>query len=88
MFAVADARSIVTVSNGIAGYIKMLPWTMEKEVAPPHGHGYNMLFCDGHVMMVKRSDYLYPPRTASNWNADHQPHSEAWAPAGLWTGQN
>jgi prepilin-type processing-associated H-X9-DG protein/prepilin-type N-terminal cleavage/methylation domain-containing protein len=88
MYAVADARSIATVSNGIAGYIKMLPWTMDKEEAPPHGLGYNILFCDGHVVWVRRSDYLYPPRTAANWNSDDQPHPEAWAPVSMWAIQN
>jgi len=54
------------------------------ETAPPHGKGYNMLFCDGHVAFVNRRDYLYPPRTARHWNRDNQPHSEAWAPPYYW----
>jgi prepilin-type processing-associated H-X9-DG protein len=87
MYAVADARSQI-VGQGIAGSVKMLPWTFDNEAAPPHGLGYNILFCDGHVVFVKRSDYLYPPRTASNWNSDHQPHPEAWAPVSLWAVQN
>jgi prepilin-type N-terminal cleavage/methylation domain-containing protein/prepilin-type processing-associated H-X9-DG protein len=87
MYAVADARSR-TAGQEIAGLIKMLPWTMDNEAAPPHGPGYNLLFCDGHVVWVRRSDYLYPPRTASNWNSDHQPHPEAWAPMSLWAVQN
>jgi hypothetical protein len=32
---------------------------------------------------VKRSDYLFPPRTARNWNRDNQPHEEVWAPRNL-----
>jgi hypothetical protein len=43
----------------------------------------NMLFCDGHVALLKRSDYWYPPRSASNWNSDHQPHPETRAPVNL-----
>lgn len=87
MYAVADARSR-TAEPGIAGQIKITPWSLADEVAPPHEHGYNILFCDGHVALVKRSDYLYPPRTASNWNCDNQPHPEAWAPMNLWAIQN
>lgn len=87
MYAVADARSII-VGQRIAGSVKMSPWTWDNEAAPPHGLGYNLLFCDGHVAWVKRSDYLYPPRTASNWNSDNQPHPEAWAPVSMWAIQN
>lgn len=94
MYAVADARS-VTEGKGIVGSIKMSPWASScynylgnNEAAAPHGQGYNILFCDGHVTLVKRKDYLYPPRTASNWNSDNQPHPEAWAPVSLWAVQN
>jgi prepilin-type processing-associated H-X9-DG protein len=54
------------------------------EKAPLHGPRYYILFADGHVALVKRSDYLYPPRTARNWNLDNQPHPEAWAPRSEW----
>lgn len=89
MYAVADARPEI-LTNGPAGLIKMLPWAMDtatREGPPPHGTGYNIAFCDGHVSWVRRSDYLYPPRTAVNWNSDHQQHSEAWAPASMWAVQ-
>ncbi len=91
MYAIPDARSEV-VSNGIAGNIKMDPWSYSavgvSEAPPPHAQGYNILFCDTHVSLVKRRDYLYPPRSAINWNCDHQPHPEAWAPASFWAVQN
>ena len=87
MYAVADARC-KTAGEGIAGCIKMGPWSFEPEAAPPHAQGYNMLFCDGHVALVKRRDYLYPPRSAANWNSDNQPHPEAWAPVSAWAVQN
>ena len=84
MYAVADARSEIA-GRGIAGGIKMSAWSFNcygyfenVEAAPPHGQACNILFCDGHVVLVKRSDYLFPPRTASNWNSDNQPHPEAW----------
>jgi prepilin-type N-terminal cleavage/methylation domain-containing protein/prepilin-type processing-associated H-X9-DG protein len=89
MYAVADARSRV-YGAGMAGYVKMLAWSFNDpaEAAPVHGPGYNLLFCDGHVAYVKRNDYLYPPRSAVNWNVDHQPHPEAWLPRNEWTVQN
>ncbi|HWI59066.1 MAG TPA: hypothetical protein VNZ22_17705, partial [Bacillota bacterium] len=54
------------------------------ELDPPHEQGYNLLFCDGHVTLVKRNDYLLPSRTARNWNRDNLPHEEAWAPRSEW----
>jgi prepilin-type processing-associated H-X9-DG protein len=58
------------------------------ETDPPHGPGYNVLHVDGHVALVKRSDYLYPPRTAQHWNRDNQAHPEAWAPKSQWVIQD
>ncbi|HEV2329861.1 MAG TPA: hypothetical protein VGY56_13845 [Verrucomicrobiae bacterium] len=89
MYAVPDARSQI-VSNGIAGAIKVVPWSYANinEAPAPHAQGYNILFCDGHVSLVMRRDYLYPPRTAINWNCGHQPHPETWAPVSLWAVQN
>jgi hypothetical protein len=46
-----------------------------------------MLFCDGHVLLVKQKDYFFPRRTAHNWNRDNQPHPEAWAPTDEWAVQ-
>ncbi len=94
MYAVADARC-EAVGQGIAGVIKMSLWSFTAysyfsggEAAPPHGQGYNILFCDGHVVFVKRRDYLYPPQSAPHWNCDRQPHQDTWAPASLWAVQN
>jgi prepilin-type N-terminal cleavage/methylation domain-containing protein/prepilin-type processing-associated H-X9-DG protein len=86
MYAVADARCR-TPTQGIAGCIKMEPWLFVRESAPPHGQAYNILCCDGHVALVKRTDYLFPPRSAANWNSDHQRHEETWAPPSLWAVQ-
>ncbi len=58
-----------------------------REASPPHEQGYNMLYCDGHVTLVKRNDYLFPPRTARHWNRDNQSHEEAWAPRNEWAVQ-
>ena len=95
MYAFGDARS-VRVGQNIAGAIKMSPWIFSAhtylgdgaEAPAPHAGGYNMLFCDGHASLIKRSDYLYPPRGASHWNNDNQPHPEAWAPTNFWAVQN
>jgi len=100
MYAVADSRwcryNHHNGENGLMGHWDMSPWKYEyhltnptrtvihKETAPPHGQGYNILFCDGHVVLVNRSDYLYPPRCAPHWNRDHQAHPEAWAPTNYW----
>jgi prepilin-type N-terminal cleavage/methylation domain-containing protein/prepilin-type processing-associated H-X9-DG protein len=94
MYAVADART-EAFEQTIAGCIKMSPWAFDShsyfsgaEVAPAHKQGYNIAFCDGHVVWVRRRDYLYPPRCASHWNSDNEPHPEAWAPQSLWAVPN
>ena len=92
MYAVADARTVAR-GNVVRGQMRMTPWRLafgrrEVEMAPPHGEGYNLLFVDSHVAVIKRSDYLFPPRTAHHWNRDNQPHPEAWAPRDQWTVQN
>ena len=101
MYAVADSRperieppvrerrGLVT---GNSGNVKMQLFGLgfgrnSKETPPPHGQGYNILFCDGHVVLVLRCNYLYPPRTAHNWNRDNQPHPETWAPTNQWAVQ-
>ncbi len=91
MYAVADTRPVqYENSKGFLGAVEMKPWQLlpfGTEAQPPHGEGYNLLFADGHVGLVKRRDYLYPPRTAQNWNRDHQPHPELWS-ASEWVIQN
>jgi len=89
MYAVADARSRV-YGAGMAGYVKMLAWSFNDpaEATLVHGQSYNILCCDGHVAGVKRNDYLYPPRSAVNWNIDHQAHPEAWMARDEWAVQN
>ena len=88
MYTVADARPI-RLKPGIGGDPRMNPYRLDlnEDTASPHGQGYNILFADGHVTLVKRNDYLYPPRTAPHWNRDNQPHPEAWAPRSSWVVQ-
>jgi prepilin-type processing-associated H-X9-DG protein len=80
--------------TGFNGPMEMQPFqsplftSKVTEAKPPHADGYNLLFVDGHVQLVKRRDYLFPPRTAPNWNRDHQPHPELWSPTNEWAVQN
>jgi prepilin-type N-terminal cleavage/methylation domain-containing protein/prepilin-type processing-associated H-X9-DG protein len=97
MYAVADARAFwLKQLGGFGGRPVMQPWRLaptgfafpKPEPSPPHAQGFNMLFVDGHVDLVKRKDYLYPPRSAPNWNRDNQPHPEEWSPSSEWAVQN
>jgi prepilin-type processing-associated H-X9-DG protein len=97
MYAVADARPFWDQkAGGFIGRQAMEPWLLlpsllnaqYTEGNPPHARGYNMLFTDAHVDLVKRKDYLYPPRNAHNWNRDNQPHPEEWSPTSEWAVQD
>jgi prepilin-type processing-associated H-X9-DG protein len=97
MYAVADSRPMkYENTEGFYGRIEMQPWKLLPsalgakiiEAPAPHGEGYNLLFADGHVNLEKRKDYLYPPRTAKNWNRDHKPHPELWSPKSEWAVRN
>jgi prepilin-type processing-associated H-X9-DG protein len=91
MYTVADSRPIRSDQpDAIEGDIKMQIYGFAEklqESAPSHSQGYNVLFGDGHVALLKRRDYLYPPRSAQHWNRDNQPHPETWAPADQWAVQ-
>ncbi len=72
-YTVADARAGHGKHTIGGGYLAMQPWSWRwpfplygVEDAPPHSGGYNVLFADSHVSLVKRRDLLYPPRTAHN----------------------
>jgi prepilin-type N-terminal cleavage/methylation domain-containing protein/prepilin-type processing-associated H-X9-DG protein len=96
MYAIGDTRPVRTsLDSKFVGRMEMQPWrpleiviNSGTEAAPPHREAYNLLFADGHVASVKRRDYLFPPRTAQNWNRDHQPHPELWSPTNEWVIQN
>jgi len=76
MFAIADARAAGSLDQP---YIWMPNWEVqgERELLR-HGKGFNFLFCDGHVLLVSRHDFLDPRSTAQNWNNDDLPHRENW----------
>jgi prepilin-type N-terminal cleavage/methylation domain-containing protein len=88
MYIVADARPF-GVARGISGSLKMELYRFSglKETPPPHRQGYNIALGDGRVILVKRGDYLYPPRCASHWNRDNLPHPETWNPVEQWAVQ-
>lgn len=93
MYAVGDSRPMRNENQtGFFGAVTMRPWQLtspgEIEAKPPHGGGYNLLFTDGHVELVKRRDYLFPPSAAQHWNRDHQSHPEWWAPMSDWAVQH
>ncbi len=72
MYVVADAGAYrYAGADGMIGRPAMEAWLgpggtqgflFGGETAPPHSQGYNILFGDEHVSLVKRSDYLFPRR--------------------------
>ena len=98
MYAIADSRPgfypPATTANLYGGLVLMQPWALyyglpdvlhsNYELPPPHAFGYQIVFVDGHVQSVKKTDYLYPPRSAMYWNSDHQFHQIDWAPMNAW----
>ena len=91
MYAVADVRPTRSDDpKRLRGNLKMEIYVFSEslgEAAPPHSEGYNVLFADGHVALIKRRYYLYPPRSAHQWNRDNQPHPESWKPTDQWAVQ-
>lgn len=43
-----------------------------------HGNGFNFLYCDGHVGLVRRTYFSNRTKSWQNWNNDHEPHQETW----------
>ncbi len=95
MFTIADSRTFRNevgpygLVEPLHGLMQMQPFfSYHEETAPLHGKGYNVLFADGHAGLVKRKDYLNPPRAARHWNRDNQAHPEFWRAASQWAEQN
>ena len=82
MFAIADARirqpdSEYSNGSGIV-WMPMNFRTTGEILLFRHGKGFNFLFCDVHVELVKREYFMNQTNSWRNWNNDHQPHPETW----------
>jgi prepilin-type processing-associated H-X9-DG protein/prepilin-type N-terminal cleavage/methylation domain-containing protein len=81
MFAIADTK-VLKLPNQLYtfSYMPALGWgTGDQETAiNRHGSGFNFLFVDGHVQLVKRTYYNNETNSSGNWNSDNQPHPETW----------
>ncbi|HLH53628.1 MAG TPA: type II secretion system protein [Verrucomicrobiae bacterium] len=89
MFAMADARLIPFSTNSastssstwVGAVFMYVGETNSESFHPlPHGKSYNVLYCDGHVNLIKTPGFVDPSVTAVNYNNDHQPHRELWPP--------
>jgi prepilin-type processing-associated H-X9-DG protein len=84
MFAISDSRvGRPDASGSFSGADFMvfgLPQRPQDEIKTPrHANRYNVLACDGHVVVVARNVLLDPRKSGQNWNNDHQPHPELWS---------
>jgi prepilin-type N-terminal cleavage/methylation domain-containing protein/prepilin-type processing-associated H-X9-DG protein len=81
MYAIADARILEEQAAASFGGAPVM-WNERGYYEAPgsglgrHAKGYNIVFCDGHVELVKRRDLTNAVRTAPFFNIDHEPHSE------------
>ena len=81
-FVVTFAGGTAAISSDTVGY-PFMPVEFGGGIAPElqlfrHSKGFNFLFCDGHVTLVKRRDFSNPTNSWQNWNNDHEPHRETW----------
>jgi len=77
MFAIGDARWLLPATGGF-WYMGMLTKQRKDGQLYRHGHGFNVVYCDGHANLVTRSNFFEPSLSWQNWNIDHQPHKESW----------
>jgi prepilin-type N-terminal cleavage/methylation domain-containing protein len=82
MFAITDSRigdprGILRDNRWI--FLNYMTWgPIPGFDTPRHSSGYNVVCCDGHVVLVKAGNWLNPRKTGQNWNNDHEPHLETW----------
>jgi prepilin-type processing-associated H-X9-DG protein len=87
MVAIADSRVILKLPQGIPLY-SWFDWlycglapgdkSPYEVTSPRHPGGVNVVFCDGHVVVMSRQVLFDYRKSASSWNNDHQPHPEFW----------
>jgi prepilin-type processing-associated H-X9-DG protein len=86
MYAVTDSRIYLNLAipAGWAGLDFMVCGLPAGDNNPQeiraarHGKGYNVVACDGHVVLVERGVLFDPRKSWQNWNNDHEPHPEFW----------
>jgi len=83
MFAIADARirqpdRVYPAGSGIVWMPMNFRNTTGEILLFRHGRGFNFLFCDVHVELVKRDYFMNQTNSWRNWNNDHEPHPETW----------
>jgi len=89
LYAFADARVftniISTTEYDPYGVLGFDPYGVPEVVlvefkGEPHSAGRNIVFCDGHIEVVRRSKLLMKAEQWSQrWYTDHEPHSEQWS---------
>ena len=87
MFALADSRIYRLRDSADSPYVRAYDhadigangtYDPREINTPRHKKGFNVVFCDGHVSLIKGADFIDRRRTARNWNNDHEPHPETW----------
>jgi prepilin-type N-terminal cleavage/methylation domain-containing protein/prepilin-type processing-associated H-X9-DG protein len=83
MIAIGDTRLSSVGERVFQGYFVLLcgPDTSWCSTPPRHGSGYNMLFCDGHVLGQRPAVLFSLSNNAPQWNYDHRAHPETWGRA-------
>jgi len=88
LFEVADARMAGFTQGPGCNFetteakpnVYMMSWVRIVPEPQPlrHGNGFNFLFCDGHVALVKRDYFDNPTNSWISWNKDHREHRDTW----------
>src|SRR5262249_1923048 len=86
MFAISDAQGVLrALGLPPEGGPFITPSDFFVDPAGPpevqqhrHGKGFNFVYGDGHVALVKRSYFINVTNSSQNWNNDHQQHIETW----------
>ncbi len=75
MYAIADTRYYMLYGQFVNPQTNIRPdglessWEVKKF---RHGKGLNVVFCDGHVLLVKRDFFMDVKKSVLNWHRNHQ----------------